>query len=96
MLFFCSFVFILSITKASEAGIVILCQSQLASGEVEEDEDKDTFEFDRGYGKWTKKTGLLDTEMIDVDDSWHDILPDGFSLKVRPCFVLNSGILPFF
>ncbi|KAG6512864.1 putative RNA polymerase II subunit B1 CTD phosphatase RPAP2 homolog [Zingiber officinale] len=65
---------------ASEAGIVVLCQSQFASGEVEEDED--TFNFDRGHVKWTKKTFCLDTDMLEVEDSWHEIPPEGFSLEL--------------
>ncbi|URD90287.1 phosphoprotein phosphatase [Musa troglodytarum] len=66
---------------ASEAGIVILSQPKCVDeGDVEEDED--TFEFDRGYVKWPKKTVLLDTDMFDVEDSWHDTPPEGFDLKL--------------
>ncbi|CAL9766540.1 unnamed protein product [Musa acuminata subsp. burmannicoides] len=66
---------------ASEAGIVILPQPKCVDeGDVEEDED--TFEFDRGYVKWPKKTLLLDTDMFDVEDSWHDTPPEGFDLKL--------------
>ncbi|CAL9137359.1 unnamed protein product [Musa acuminata var. zebrina] len=66
---------------ASEAGIVILPQPNCVDeGDVEEDED--TFEFDRGYVKWPKKTVLLDTDMFDVEDSWHDTPPEGFDLKL--------------
>ncbi|THU44653.1 hypothetical protein C4D60_Mb02t09640 [Musa balbisiana] len=66
---------------ASEAGIVILPQPKCVDeGDVEEYED--TFEFDRGYVKWPKKTVLLDTDMFDVEDSWHDTPPEGFDLKL--------------
>lgn len=48
--------------------------------------DEDTFEFDRGFVKWPKKTVLLDTDMFEVEDSWHDTPPEGFSLMV--CFFI--------
>ena len=37
-------------------------------------------EIDRDVLKWPKKTVLLDTDMFEVDDSWHDTPPEGFSL----------------
>ncbi|KAG1338847.1 putative RNA polymerase II subunit B1 CTD phosphatase RPAP2 [Cocos nucifera] len=65
----------------SEAGIVILPQPQhVKVGDAEADED--TFEFDRGFVKWPQKTVLLDTDMFEVEDSWHDTPPEGFSLTL--------------
>nr|XP_010921352.1 putative RNA polymerase II subunit B1 CTD phosphatase RPAP2 homolog [Elaeis guineensis] len=65
----------------SEAGIVILPQPQhVKEGDAEADED--TFEFDRGFVKWPQKTVLLDTDMFEVEDSWHDTPPEGFSLTL--------------
>ncbi|CAD6273049.1 unnamed protein product [Miscanthus lutarioriparius] len=37
-------------------------------------------EIDRDVIKWPKKPVLLDTDMFEVDDSWHDMPPEGFSL----------------
>lgn len=65
----------------SEAGIVILPQQQLGEG-CDSEADGEAFEFDQGVLKWPKKTVLLDTDMFDVDDSWHDTPPEGFSLTV--------------
>jgi hypothetical protein len=39
-------------------------------------------EIDRDVIKWPKKPVLLDTDMFEVDDSWHDTPPEGFSLTV--------------
>lgn len=44
-------------------------------------EDDDP-EIDRDVIKWPKKPVLLDTDMFEVDDSWHDTPPEGFSLTV--------------
>lgn len=65
----------------SEAGIVILPQMQ-CENEGGSEADEDAFEFDRGFLKWPKKTVLLDTDMFDVEDSWHDTPPEGFSLTL--------------
>ncbi|KAJ6810162.1 putative RNA polymerase II subunit B1 CTD phosphatase RPAP2-like protein [Iris pallida] len=65
----------------SEAGIVILPQMQ-CENEGGSEADEDAFEFDRGVLKWPKKTVLLDTDMFDVEDSWHDTPPEGFSLTL--------------
>ncbi|XP_008781193.2 putative RNA polymerase II subunit B1 CTD phosphatase RPAP2 homolog [Phoenix dactylifera] len=65
----------------SETEIVILPQPQYAKeGDAEEDED--TFDFDRGFVQWPKKTVLLDTDMFEVEDSWHDTPPESFSLTL--------------
>ncbi|KAL0909892.1 hypothetical protein M5K25_020801 [Dendrobium thyrsiflorum] len=66
----------------SEAGILILPQSQCLEGEREDDED--IFKFDEGIVKWPKKTVLLDTNMFEVEDSWHDTPPEGFSINLSP------------
>lgn len=65
----------------SEAGIVLLPQPQHVDGRGGE-EGEDNFEFDRGVVKWPKKTVILDTDMFEVEDSWHDTPPEGFSLTV--------------
>jgi hypothetical protein len=39
-------------------------------------------ELDRDVIKWPKKPVLLDTDLFEVDDSWHDMPPEGFSLTV--------------
>ncbi|WOL02341.1 RNA polymerase II subunit B1 CTD phosphatase [Canna indica] len=66
---------------ASEAGLVILPQPEVVK-DADIEEDEDTFEVDRGYVKWPKKTVLLDTDMFEVEDSWHDTPPDGFKLEL--------------
>uniref|UniRef100_A0A0D9WCF6 RNA polymerase II subunit B1 CTD phosphatase RPAP2 homolog n=1 Tax=Leersia perrieri TaxID=77586 RepID=A0A0D9WCF6_9ORYZ len=72
----------------SKAGIIILPdmvnQKQF---DIDYDNGKDAgeneiFDIDRGAVKWPKKTVLLDTDMFDVDDSWHDTPPEGFSLTL--------------
>lgn len=40
------------------------------------------FELDRGRVKWPTKPVLLDTDMFEVEDSWHDTPPEGFKLTV--------------
>ena len=52
------------------------CSNDKSSGGDEEPE------IDRDVLKWPKKTVLLDTDMFEVDDSWHDTPPEGFSLTV--------------
>lgn len=42
----------------------------------------DESQIDWDVQKWPKKTVLLDTDMFEVDDSWHDTPPEGFSLTV--------------
>ncbi|KAH0453944.1 hypothetical protein IEQ34_018268 [Dendrobium chrysotoxum] len=65
-----------------EAGILILPQSQCL--EAEREDDDDIFKFDQGIVKWPKKTVFLDTNMFEVEDSWHDTPPEGFSLNLSP------------
>jgi len=68
----------------SKAGIIILpdmlhqkqCSNDKSSGGDEEPE------IDRDVLKWPNKTVLLDTDMFEVDDSWHDTPPEGFSLTL--------------
>lgn len=73
----------------SKAGIIILpdmVNQQQYNNDYDNDKDageNEIFEIDRGVVKWPKKTVLLDTDMFDVDDSWHDTPPEGFSLTVR-------------
>ncbi|KAK8961899.1 hypothetical protein KSP40_PGU015211 [Platanthera guangdongensis] len=66
----------------SEAGILIFPQSQPLQGEKEYNDD--IHELDLGIVKWPKKTVLLDTDMFEVEDSWHDTTPEGFSLHLSP------------
>lgn len=67
--------------SVSEAGIVILPQPQYGEG-GDSQANEEAFEIDRGVLNWPKKTVLLDTDMFDVEDSWHDTPPEGFSLTV--------------
>jgi len=69
--------------SVSEAGIVILPQPQYG----EDGDSEAAFEFVRRVLKWPKKTVLLDTDMFDVEDSWHDTPPKCFSLTVRFCLL---------
>lgn len=66
----------------SEAGILILPQSQ--SLHDEEEVDDDIYKLEQDIVKWPKKTVLLDTDMFEVQDSWHDTAPEGFSLNLSP------------
>jgi RNA polymerase II-associated protein 2 len=66
---------------ASKAGLVIL-PDRLHQEQFENEkttEGHDEFEIHRGIVKWPKKTVLMDTDMFEVDDSWDDTPPDGFS-----------------
>ncbi|KAL6865353.1 hypothetical protein ACP4OV_016504 [Aristida adscensionis] len=68
----------------SEAGIIILPDT-LHQKQYENAKDTggdDELEIDRGVVKWPTKTVLLDTDMFEVDDSWHDTPPEGFSLTL--------------
>lgn len=77
------------LVTVSKAGIIILpdmVNQQQYNNDYDNDKDageNEIFEIDRGVVKWPKKTVLLDTDMFDVDDSWHDTPPEGFSLTVR-------------
>ena len=78
--------------SVTEAGIVILPQPQYGEG-GDSEADVEAFEFDRGVLKWPKKTVLLDTDMFDVEDSWHDTPPEDFSLTVCLCLLLLISAL---
>lgn len=70
----------------SKAGIIIL-PDMLHQEQFENDKCNDTVEMevsetDNGVVKWPTKTVLLDTDMFEVDDSWHDTPPEGFSLTL--------------
>uniref|UniRef100_K3Z4X9 RNA polymerase II subunit B1 CTD phosphatase RPAP2 homolog n=1 Tax=Setaria italica TaxID=4555 RepID=K3Z4X9_SETIT len=68
----------------SKAGIIILPDTlhpKQYSNEKSSGADEES-EIDRDVLKWPKKTVLLDTDMFEVDDSWHDTPPEGFSLTV--------------
>ncbi|ONK63108.1 uncharacterized protein A4U43_C07F11500 [Asparagus officinalis] len=67
----------------SEAGIVILPQPQYCE-DRESEADEEACEFDQGVLKWPTKTVLLDTDVFEVEDSWHDTPPEGFSLTLSP------------
>ncbi|KAJ0979994.1 hypothetical protein J5N97_015468 [Dioscorea zingiberensis] len=67
----------------SEAGIIILPQPQ-NDEKQEPEEDEDMFELDRGHVKWPTKPVLLDTDMFELEDSWHDTPPEGFNLTLSP------------
>lgn len=76
------------LVTVSKAGIIILpdmVNQQQYNNDYDNDKDageNEIFEIDRGVVKWPKKTVLLDTDMFDVDDSWHDTPPEGFSLTL--------------
>lgn len=68
----------------SDAGIIILPDML---NQQEHDNGKnsggdDDPEIDRDVIKWPKKPVLLDTDLFEVDDSWHDMPPEGFSLTL--------------
>ncbi|XP_051228181.2 putative RNA polymerase II subunit B1 CTD phosphatase RPAP2 homolog [Lolium perenne] len=70
----------------SKAGIIILPdmlhQEQFENDKGNDTADKEVSEVDNDVVKWPKKTVLLDTDMFEVDDSWHDTPPEGFSLTL--------------
>lgn len=64
-----------------EAGIFILPPLD----EVDEgnsSELMDVSEPEHRSVKWPRKPVLLDTDLFDCEDSWHDTPPEGFSLTV--------------
>ncbi|KAG2616225.1 hypothetical protein PVAP13_3NG183884 [Panicum virgatum] len=68
----------------SKAGIIILpdmLHQKQYSNDKSSGGDEEP-EIDRDVLKWPKKTVLLDTDMFEVDDSWHDTPPEGFSLTL--------------
>lgn len=68
----------------SKAGIIIL-PDMLHEKQYNNDKSSggdEESEIVRDVQKWPKKTVLLDTDMFEVDDSWHDTPPEGFSLTV--------------
>ncbi|OQU77343.1 hypothetical protein SORBI_3009G032500 [Sorghum bicolor] len=68
----------------SKAGIIILPDmlNQKEYGDAKNNGGDDDPEIDRDVIKWPKKPVLLDTDMFEVDDSWHDTPPEGFSLTL--------------
>ncbi|VAH13847.1 unnamed protein product [Triticum turgidum subsp. durum] len=70
----------------SKAGIIILPdmlhQKQFKNVHGEDTVEKVVSETDGDVVKWPTKTVLLDTDMFEVDDSWHDTPPEGFSLTL--------------
>ncbi|KAL5981631.1 hypothetical protein ACLOJK_015694 [Asimina triloba] len=62
-----------------EAGIIIL-PSPKEADEENSSEDLDMLESKRTYAKWPSKPVLLDSDILDSEDSWHDTPPEGFSL----------------
>jgi hypothetical protein len=60
----------------------MLHQEQFANDKGNDTTEKEVSEIDNGVVKWPTKTVLLDTDMFEVDDSWHDTPPEGFSLTV--------------
>jgi hypothetical protein len=72
------------LNSVSKAGIIILpdaLHQKQFSNDKSSGGDEES-EIDRDVLKWPKKTVLLDTDMFEVDDSWHDTPPEGFSLTV--------------
>ncbi|CAN6349621.1 unnamed protein product [Urochloa humidicola] len=68
----------------SKAGIIILpdtLHQKQFSDDKSSGRDEES-QIDRDVLKWPKKTLLLDTDMFEVDDSWHDTPPEGFSLTL--------------
>ena len=70
------------ISSARRAGIMILPPSSQAEEMSSDLDEEDLFASTEGTVKWPKKTVLLDTDLFEVDDSWHDMPPEGFSLTV--------------
>ncbi|KAK3137576.1 hypothetical protein QOZ80_5BG0454170 [Eleusine coracana subsp. coracana] len=78
----------------SNAGIIIL-PDRLHQEQLENEKNTDgddEFEIDRGIVKWPKKTVLMDTDMFEVDDSWHDTPPEGFSLTLSAFATMWSAL----
>eukprot|EP00268_Persea_americana_P003385 TRINITY_DN11027_c0_g1_i1.p1 TRINITY_DN11027_c0_g1~~TRINITY_DN11027_c0_g1_i1.p1 ORF type:complete len:455 (-),score=83.71 TRINITY_DN11027_c0_g1_i1:449-1813(-) len=68
--------------KATEAGIVILPPVEVDEGNSSE--LMDVSELDHQSVKWPRKPVLLDADLFDCEDSWHDTPPEGFSLTLSP------------
>lgn len=60
----------------------MLHQKQFENVHGKDTVEKVVSETDGDVVKWPTKTVLLDTDMFEVDDSWHDTPPEGFSLTV--------------
>lgn len=82
----------------SKAGIIIL-PDMLHEKQYNNDKSSggdEESEIVRDVQKWPKKTVLLDTDMFEVDDSWHDTPPEGFSLTVSILEKKRSSNFTFF
>ncbi|XXG80425.1 hypothetical protein AAC387_Pa09g1290 [Persea americana] len=66
----------------AEAGIVILPPVEVDEGNSSE--LMDVSELDHQSVKWPRKPVLLDADLFDCEDSWHDTPPEGFSLTLSP------------
>jgi hypothetical protein len=85
---FISYVFLLCHLSVSEAGIVILPQPSYGSEtEPPVNMEGDTQDTEREVVKWPQKPVLLETDMFEVDDSWHDAPPEGFNIDVHLRFL---------
>ncbi|XP_054802034.1 putative RNA polymerase II subunit B1 CTD phosphatase RPAP2 homolog isoform X2 [Prosopis cineraria] len=66
----------------SEAGIIILPSPQ-DPGEEQTIDQVDAIEKDLVSLKWPRKPGISDNDLFDMEDSWYEPPPEGFSLTER-------------
>lgn len=90
---YCSFLTgFLSFPKSclvSEAGIIILPSPQ-GPGEEQIVEEADAVERDSVSLKWPRKPGISENDLFDLEDSWYDPPPEGFSLTVSIVKITTS------
>ncbi|XP_028758580.1 putative RNA polymerase II subunit B1 CTD phosphatase RPAP2 homolog [Neltuma alba] len=75
----------------SEAGIIILPSPQ-DPGEEQTVEEVDSREKDLVSLKWPRKPGISDNDLFDLEDSWYDPPPEGFSLTLSPFAMMWNAL----
>ncbi|KAI9126836.1 hypothetical protein K1719_002432 [Acacia pycnantha] len=75
----------------SDAGVIILPSPQ-NPGEEQTVEEVDAIEKDSVSLKWPRKLGISDNDLFDLEDSWYDPPPEGFSLTLSPFAMMWNAL----
>ncbi|KAK4270621.1 hypothetical protein QN277_019404 [Acacia crassicarpa] len=75
----------------SDAGVIISPSPQ-NPGEEQTVEKVDAIEKDSVSLKWPRKPGISDNDLFDLEDSWYDPPPEGFSLTLSPFAMMWNAL----